>query len=146
MKINRIINEIYVDDDFAEGPSAASVSLTPVLINRVLELSKAVKKLKVFKISEFGDYPVWLNEDDKSPWDGNIDTVLQEVTDSDVRWSGYLKHTNVHIATNDIPISELLEIKKVLETPDKDLPLLINDLKTESAKSALHQRLTGEKS
>lgn len=151
MEIKRIIDEIYINDEYCDvRPDAAKVILTPRLIKRALQLSKAVIKLKVYKIVEFDYRPEWLwlppeNENGEYiPWDGSIDTVMLNVCDDEIRWKGYIKHTGIEVETGPIMLSELLEIKKVLDTPKENLPLLINSLDNDTAKNALQQRLKDE--
>lgn len=145
MQVTYRIKEVYCHDEYVDDkPTAADVDIDLSFINRVLLLNKTVKKLKVYKISEFDFSPEWLTEDEERdvPWDGSIDVLTLDVTDNELHWSGYIKHTGILIETAGIPISDLLEIKKVLTMSKKNLPLLINNLKTEAAKLALEQRLS----
>lgn len=153
MQVTYHIKEVYVHDEYVDDrPTSANVYIDLKFINRILLLQKTVKKLKVYKISEFSCFlwePDWLIEEEDEnkwiPWDGNIDAITLNVSDDDLHWSGFIKHTGIMVETAAIPISDLLEIKKVFTCPKENLPLLVNNLKTEAAKSALEQRLKGEK-
>lgn len=144
MVIKRILEVSVFDEWFDDGPDVAQVTITKSFINRVIKLNKAVKKLGVYKISEFDCSPDWLykNGDEYEPWDDSMDVILCHVTESGVQWDGYVKNTNIQIGTQEIFISELLEIKRVLDAPPKDLPLFISNLKYDTAKDALQQRLS----
>jgi len=150
MKFKYILN-VYVYDEYNEGPEKAEIIFTPELIKRIQELHKAVKSVKASKISDYDCTPNWLNKDPDNEgqyveWDegdGGIDCLTLNVTD-DVEWSGWIKHTSILVETESIRISELLEIKKVFTTPKIKLPLLIHELKSDKAKEALEQRFKGK--
>lgn len=145
MKVKRILDISVYDEYLDEKPSSAEIVITPEFVERVKELNEAVKKLEVYKIVEFDYRPDWFYEDENEkivPWEeGTIDTVMLNVSSDDIMWSGYIKHTSILIETGSISLSELLEIDKVINTPPKDLPLLINSLEYNTAKEACEQRL-----
>lgn len=154
---HKVSLEVYVYDEYIDTrPERAEITITPKLIERVLELSDAVKNVKAFQIQEIDYSPDWLCEkyekDDDGTgdpeyveWeDGSMDTVMLNVSDDDFRWKGWIKHTNILVETESIFISNMLELKKVYDTPKEDLPLLLNNLKYEEAKKVLELRLKEE--
>ncbi len=133
------------DEHFDDYPPYAKVDVTPKLINRVMELKVALESVGADRIIEY-DYRVEYcdtegNEDDcagEFQTEGHQMHVYQHGA---VRWEDYVKHTNILIYTQEISFIELNEIKKVYDTPAKELPLLISNLKSEEAKRVLNERM-----
>jgi len=163
MKIlfNVSCNDEYID----EHPTTAIVEFTKESIERIFRLNKAVKKLEVIKICDW-DNIEWLDnnpiEDNEEPkiWEGRSECEMFSVWSDSISWRAYLKNTCIEFSTYDsiymntlkeilkivdkdilIHSDNLNEVIKVYNTPDKDLPLLIADLKSEEAKDILQERL-----
>ena len=118
------------------------------LVKRIRQLNRAVKKLKAFRIEDFDSTPEFLKGDPDEgeklqEWDeGSIDSTLLCVSEEGFNFSGYIKHTDIHIETEEFTMEELSENIKVMKS--KSLPLLLGHLKYDSSKTLLEQRLKGE--
>ena len=152
----KILFNVNSSDEFGDSPSTAIVEFTKESIERMLRLNEVVKELDVIKICDW-DTIEWLSN---NPTPHSRGSSSFTVRSHSVSWHGLLKHTNVEYSTHDsididtlkemlkivdvdilIYINHLSEVLKVLNTPEKDLPLLINDLKSEEANKILTKRL-----
>ena len=142
-----LILKTIVLDEYITGPSHAEVEFTPQLIYRIQDLSKAAKKLEAYCIQDFNSTPEYKIETENEDGDtvleewteGSIDSPYLNVTQDNVYWSGFIKHTDIRVETEGLSIKELLENLKV--TNSKTLPLLIGQLKFDSSKAILEKRL-----
>jgi hypothetical protein len=137
--------DVNIHDAYADGPNAAVIKMSPGLLRRVRSLTKCVKKLKVWQIRDFDYTPEFKfkMEENLEDEDTSIDTLLLQVTDMSIGWSGYIKHTDVEISTDDLNLKEINENQKILRA--KVLPPLMikGKLKYESSQLILHERLKG---
>jgi len=138
-----ILNVSCNDEYYDEYPTRAEIKITKELCERIIELQKVLKRVKAIKICEWASPDKWLDEDGEE-WDGRVDCGQLAVWEGHVRWSDYIKNTSIEIETGEISLQEIFEIHKVYQTPQKDLPLLIADLKSEEAKDILQKRLKNE--
>lgn len=141
-----IIRDVYCNDEYCnEYPVKAKIELNKERVERILTLNETVKELKVLKICEW-DYVDYLASDpgdagDDEEWDGSVECEQCCIYDTSVSWTAILKHTNISIDTDSVSIKELEEIKKVYDTPEENLPLLIESLEYDSSKEVLTERL-----
>lgn len=145
-----IIGVSVNDDDFYnEGPDVAVLNFTLEGIKRVQKLIRVQKELGVINIADSFDI-AWktCNVDIE-------DAALKDLEDfegmepggdlikiSDAPYlKGYLKDRDVSVTSVFIGLDILDELEKVLECPEKNLPLLLGDLKTTEAVEELQRRL-----
>ncbi|TRZ51290.1 MAG: hypothetical protein D4S01_05095 [Dehalococcoidia bacterium] len=137
----RITNNEWSDN----GLDFCTVELDAKRIKRILHLSKLVEKEKMYSISEFDytlDFYYGDMEDEEDTWkDVRASNVLIQITKEKIYWEGNIKHSSDMFETDVINIEELKERLKVADAKMVELPLLLNSLKTESAKEALKDRL-----
>jgi hypothetical protein len=110
-----------LDENYGEGPDAAKIKIDVSLAKRIRQLSIAVKKLKVGRISEFDYTAEFFNETcdtnagETKPTlvenEAIIDVCELNVGDKDFYWSGMIKHTSIHWETSTIPINTIKNIK-----------------------------------
>lgn len=138
-----MIFDVYCNDEYYnEYPSHTKVDITIELINRIFELKAALKKVGADKIVIYDCTPEYCDEKEKEV---DCCTDLNEMvvfTSGGARWEAYIKNTNIKIYTQEISFIELAEIRKILTTPEDELPLLIGNVKSEEAKTKLTERLS----
>lgn len=139
-----IVEMMCNDDYFDEYPPHAEIIFYPELIERIIELNKTVTKVKAYKITDWDETPDFLSDENGKEWEGRSECKMLNVCENSISWGAYIKNTNITIETYEISMSEILEINKVLKVPEKELPLLINDLKSKEAKRILEERLKGQ--
>ena len=145
-----IILDVYCNDEYNyEYPSKAKIELNKERIEEILKLNEAVLNLKVLKICDWDNIGMWLASDpeedeEEEEWEGRVECEEFSVYDSTVSWSAIIKHTNIEISTDSISMEELREIKSVYDTPGENLPLFIENLKYDSSKELLSERLKKE--
>ena len=146
-----MIVEVYCDDEYYdEYPTHAKVTFNDgftgrILAGRILELHKALLKIKADTISERSSVEFLKNEEGEE-YAGKTECERIHINywSNSVNWDAYIKNTNIRIYTNNISIDEIKDIHKILTAPEKDLPLLIG-LKSEEANKILEERLKWEK-
>ena len=98
----------------------AVATLSMKRMARIKELAAVVKRLDVYRISEFANELDYLQTDyDTEPEEGclealkefeeSVECVTLNVTDNDFYWSGYYKHTNIRWETASVPLTVLDE-------------------------------------
>lgn len=91
-----------------DGPTSARVTIDVDTAKRIRKLAAACRKLHVAYISEWNYSPTWGSKTDTDiggPW--NVDCCLLVVSDTDFHWTGILKHSNVLLETDTIPLKKL---------------------------------------
>ena len=125
-----IIEACFSSIPFTVASCYAEIEFTLPLVTRILQLNRAVKKVKAFYIVECDDTPVWLDDEDGSPWmfngkKGRYEGTTIRVFNNRVKWYSYLKGDNIAFYTDEIGIEEITEIYKALTTPKTLLPNLL---------------------
>jgi hypothetical protein len=97
----------------------AVVEMDPAAIDRIRELSRTVRGLKAYCISEFNYVcEFFVEEWDADPdnglvamgkFEGQMDCNTINVTDKDFYWSGNYRNTSISWETSSVPISALDE-------------------------------------
>ena len=111
--------EIYIEDEYItlKSPKYSNkqevvVGITPTkeLYNRVRTLSGLVKATNCAYIEDWDYSP---NFDELSlegiEGDSNVDVCRMRVDKNTVHWEGMLKHTNIHVYTEHVPIKKLFK-------------------------------------
>lgn len=92
-----------------DGPATARVTLDVDTAKRIRKLAAACRKLGVIYISEWNYEPVWGSKTDTDhdgePW--RVECCLLVVSDTDFHWTGILKHSDVVLETETIPLKKL---------------------------------------
>jgi len=144
----------------AEDPTHALISLDADGWRRIRQLRAAVRKVKAYKISEFYPEPTFFRTNDGEDFSESVpldlrhnmceefrnDTMLLNVEESDINWTGCIKHTNIEIYVHDLCFDEVEENNKVLKAKDRDLPLFLDTkkLKYKSSSELVRMRLKGK--
>jgi hypothetical protein len=141
---------VCCNDEYADNtPSHVAITLDYEDIIFIKKARKYVKDLDAFRMEKFwyGCSYKFRTEDDGpfQDWEGSLETETLCVSDTEIQVTAYLKHTNVEIFSETIPIKEVLENWRVIKARPKFLPLLINELAFESSKGILEVRLRGGK-
>ena len=102
------------DTLFDEVPTCAIIQIPEELINRILDMRKAVIDGNLYCAEVWDctpDYRVWKTEEDPpekwEEYDGRIEVQRLRVTDKEFQWVGVIRHTTVEVETQPIDISEL---------------------------------------
>ena len=105
----RFIRKVTTSNEYVDSrPDKATIDIDERLAKRILRLARQVKRLGVYKISEFDYTPDYLETGVKNP-DWHVDCVILEVSDDHFHWSALIKHTNIELLTQAIYIKELLK-------------------------------------
>lgn len=111
---------ISTSDEF-QGKTAdySEVELSVKGISRIKQLSKAVKNLQAYKIVEFDFSCAFMVIDwEDAPengkvalkeFEGSMELIMLNVTDTGFYWSGVYKHTDVRWSTATVPLTVLDE-------------------------------------
>lgn len=92
-----------------DGPATARVTIDVDLAKRIRKLSAACRKLGVTYISEWNYAPTWGSKTDTDiagePW--CVECSLLVVSDTDFRWTGIIKHSNILLETETVSLKKL---------------------------------------
>ena len=123
--------DVSVYDNYCDGPAVAKIELSQEDIERILKLSKVVKKNKVHAIVDWDCTPEFFTYDDdgtlKEWTEGNVDCLMIHISENHINWGGNIKHTDITLSVDTIPIPKLKRVLKIMEMPKKDLPLLLGN-------------------
>lgn len=142
-------DETYSGD--ADDPTHAIVSLDWRQLKRIRRLASEVKRLKIWRVSEFDYSPVFVQEADGGTLepcpDFRPDGMTQNIDKDGINWVGSIKNTNIEIYVNSLDFSEIDENEMVLKAPANQLPLLIDKKKLhwKSSREFVLERLKGRK-
>ena len=153
---------VHVNDEYAEGPSHARITLDDKQITRLFQLQKVVKEYKLYCVEEWDTTPELFTgpEDDgylrATEWTGAWDCMTLKVEDECFLWNWYLKGTSTSCDTESISFEELkeqiMENDRVMRAPKSELPRLAmleapakGALKYESSRELVEKRLKGER-
>jgi len=153
MESTHLVKTVVLNEYASDTPSHARIVIDRKMRNRIAKLQAAVRKLKVYEISEWDYTPEYLTgpddgeEGDYSPWEsgssGCMDSLTMRVQDDGVYWHGFVKHTDLMVETERIDIKELKENRRVIMARRVEIPLLMDRLKFNSSRGLLNQRLKG---
>ena len=103
----RFIRDTFCGHEFCDSrPDKATIDIDERFAKRILRLAREVKRLGVYKISEFNYTPDFHETGFKKPsW--TLDCVILEVSDDHFHWSALIKHTDIEVLTNAIYIKDL---------------------------------------
>lgn len=135
--------EVHIGDEWCEGPSYLRVDIDEQMFQRILKLSELVKEHNLAHTADY-DYPEFFVQDENEElveWDGSTECTQIHVFDKSFQWRGYIKHTDVTFASDEIYI----ECLKVDMTPFDELPILMESLTLDPAKELLKERLKNGK-
>lgn len=143
---------IYTPDEYEDDiPTHAHIKLTSGVIERIFTLSKAAKDLEVACIEDWDVTPdlLVISEDDDGAttedWGGVMDAMVLRVTDTEFKWTFYIKHTTIECSVQSINIAELKDNIKMLRAKPEDLPrLAVSKFRYESSRELVEKRLKGE--
>lgn len=104
----------HADQLFDEVPTRAIIDIPKELINRILDMRKAVIDGSLYCAEVWDctpDYKVCEDDDDEpekwKDYDGRIEVQRLRVTDREFQWVGTVRHTSVEVETEPLDISEL---------------------------------------
>lgn len=104
------------DQFYDEVPTCATIAIPEELINRILDMRKAVLDGNLYCAEVWDCTPEYkIREDDETlpeewkDYDGRMEIERLRVTDKEFQWVGTIKHTSVEIETEPLEISELEE-------------------------------------
>jgi hypothetical protein len=127
----KLILPVSDNSDFFESADYAEIELSTKMIERIRNLSKAVRNLGVSRVSEFNYACVFMNADYDQEWEtGKVplkeylkgtECNFLNVTDTGFYWSGLYRHTDVRWSTETVPLTALNE------DGDYDLREEVND-------------------
>ena len=93
----------------ADGPATARVTLDVDTAKRIRKLAAACRKLHVTYISEWNYALTWGSKTDTDiagePW--RVECCLLVVSDTDFHWTGIIKHSDVLLETETIPLKKI---------------------------------------
>jgi len=162
----KIIFDVSCNDEyFDEYPQTAVIEFNREIIERILMLMEKAKEMDVAKICDWSDDVEWYSndfyDDEKlEVWDGRYECEMVHIWSDSVSWYAYVKNTSIEFGIGSIyktyfeklsgfvdeditfHISDIMEVIKIYETPKKNLPLLIGDLKSKEANMILTKRLS----
>jgi hypothetical protein len=106
----------YRDVELMEAPGLAVVDMTPHLIKRVQAFCNAIKRLECYQITEFDYSPwwtTWAEDDEGNDVPGEelrVECCLLVVTEHYFKWKCYVKHTDVELVTDEVPIDKFPKV------------------------------------
>ena len=119
MKTFTVEANVY-DEYYDDGPTHAVIEVNSELAKQIIKMQEAVKSCDAYCIQEFDSAPDFMvkeNPEDEADhpalidWeDGSIDCCLLHVTQTGFFWSANIKHSDINIETENIPIEELKEL------------------------------------
>ncbi len=134
-----------LDDWFGESESA-KIELDQNRIHRIIDLSKAVRELGVFKIVEFDSttpLEFFIGNESLKESDTGYETIKLNICDNMFYWSGHVTNTTIEFETDPISINLIKELSRIEECPEENLPTLLHDIKTDKAINYLEEKLKG---
>ena len=108
-KTARFVQDVHCQDDYASAPGKATIVLDEAAAKRILKLSKAAKRLGVYKIVDWDGTPTYHGKDGDTGEAWRLECATLNVTDDDFLYDAILKHTNIVIETESIRIEDLLK-------------------------------------
>jgi hypothetical protein len=142
------VHTTIIDNEWANGgPYYAVIEIDEEIARKIVRWSDLVKQEDAYELTEFSYLPDWYTgdpDDEDRPEEGDVtgEAVTMHVKAEGVYWEGYVKHTSDRFESDDIPLTTIKELLQVKGTPLEDLPLLINTINTEEAKTLLKNLLT----
>jgi len=103
--------KIMCSDDYYNHPDTMTVDISKEDAERILMLSKEVKRLKIYKIVDF-DYSPEFSKSGVDDPDWRMDCVTINITDREFFYRANIKHTNVDVESEGIRI---VTLKKRME-------------------------------
>ena len=108
----KIIMELSSNNEFFDGVAqGATVELTPEDIITLKNLSSFCRDLDLYKVVRFNNplefFVIDWETDERVEFEGRVECVTLNVTEYDVFWSGYYKHTDVRWETTTVPLRDL---------------------------------------
>lgn len=97
---------VHCHDEYADAaPSRASFVMDDALLARIKRMSEVVRAYGLFKAESFYHSVEWFDEDE-SDAGYHIELVTLDVTETDFKFTGNIKHTNICVQTDGIKLSE----------------------------------------
>jgi len=163
-KTLKYIRSVHVNNEYANDvPSFAIIELNDKLINWIRRAYKAAQKVGAHKICKYDMTPTFKIIDEDGPpievydnpketdlknWNGCGDCLMIEVVECpfEIRWSGFIDHTDIGIDVESISMDEVEENLQVLNAEGTQLPLLLADgaLNYDTSKALVLERLKGK--
>jgi hypothetical protein len=123
---------VTVYNEYAdEIPDSLTVNITEKLYQRILKISKILKRNDLDSTSEYNYEPEFFMEsgdtEEVTPYEGGRECEMLVITDTSFYWKGVLKHTDIQYESELFSIKGLKELMKLYDRPLSDMAKLIND-------------------
>jgi len=144
----QLILPLNCDDEYADIPSHAQVSVDQDMIDFIHKAVTQIGALGAYKIIRWDSVDTYFKTDYEREGDPLVEyedfrTECEQfvVRDTSVQWLGLVKDTSAEWSTSTLSLEELEEAWEIYTVPKEKVPLYINKLQHDMAKKIFNKRM-----